>query len=265
MLLLLPLGLLPCPFGSGRALVRRLSSQQGRNGQAGRPPRWHLGRSKRRSCPLVVICIHDSLASGPHTFVFLGQVYQGGGELARSKHEQRGKLYVRERIERLVDPGTPFLELSPLAGRELYGQDKVPAGGIVTGERVAWREGGGKALDGDNPRGQVLAGTAGFISRAMPEASLSVRWQAALVASPFCTPSVPPSHPLPPAALRSLDTPGIGRVAGVECMLVANDATVKGVSPLQLSEGPRRQVVAWHLPPLHPCRAPITPSRSRST
>jgi 3-methylcrotonyl-CoA carboxylase beta subunit len=41
---------------------------------------------------------------------------------------------VRERIERLVDPGTPFLELSALAGREMYGQDKVPAGGIVTGK-----------------------------------------------------------------------------------------------------------------------------------
>jgi 3-methylcrotonyl-CoA carboxylase beta subunit len=56
--------------------------------------------------------------------------------VARSKHEQRGKLYVRERIERLVDPGTPFLELSALAGREMYGKDKVPAGGIVTGKRV---------------------------------------------------------------------------------------------------------------------------------
>ena len=64
----------------------------------------------------------------------LPQVRQGGGAVARAKHEQRGKLYVRERIERLVDPGTPFLELSVLAGREMYGQDKVPAGGIVTGK-----------------------------------------------------------------------------------------------------------------------------------
>jgi len=64
----------------------------------------------------------------------LPQVRQGGGPVARAKHEQRGKLYVRERIERLVDPGTPFLELSALAGREMYGQDKVPAGGIVTGK-----------------------------------------------------------------------------------------------------------------------------------
>ncbi|TFJ81155.1 hypothetical protein NSK_007500 [Nannochloropsis salina CCMP1776] len=101
----------------------------------------------------------------------LEEVYQGGGELARSKHEQRGKLYVRERIERLVDPGTPFLELSPLAGRELYGQDKVPAGGIVT---------------------------------------------------------------------------GIGRVAGVECMLVANDATVKGGTyyPITVKKHLRAQEIA---------------------
>lgn len=49
--------------------------------------------------------------------------------MARGRHEGRGKLFVRERIERLVDPGTAFLELSPLAGMDLYGKDKVPAGG----------------------------------------------------------------------------------------------------------------------------------------
>ena len=51
---------------------------------------------------------------------------------------------MRERIERLVDPGTPFLELSALAGREMYGQDKVPAGGIVTGKRVPRKREGGR-------------------------------------------------------------------------------------------------------------------------
>lgn len=44
-----------------------------------------------------------------------------------------GKLLVRERISNLVDPGTPFLELSQLAGYQLYGKEEVPAGGIVTG------------------------------------------------------------------------------------------------------------------------------------
>ena len=40
---------------------------------------------------------------------------QGGGEKYRLRHEQQGKLFVRERIERLLDPGAPFLELAPLA------------------------------------------------------------------------------------------------------------------------------------------------------
>lgn len=56
----------------------------------------------------------------------------GGGEKSRTKHLQRGKLLVRDRIARLLDPGSPFLELSPLAGHALYG-DSPPAGGIVTG------------------------------------------------------------------------------------------------------------------------------------
>ena len=44
----------------------------------------------------------------------------GGGSAARKRHEARGKLFVRERIERLLDPGAPFLELSPLAANGLY-------------------------------------------------------------------------------------------------------------------------------------------------
>ena len=43
------------------------------------------------------------------------QVAAGGGEAARSKHTARGKLLPRERVERLLDPGTPFLEIAPLA------------------------------------------------------------------------------------------------------------------------------------------------------
>jgi len=51
----------------------------------------------------------------------------------RAKHVARGKLPVRERIDKLVDAGAPFLELSALAGHELYNGIEVPGGGIVTG------------------------------------------------------------------------------------------------------------------------------------
>ena len=65
---------------------------------------------------------------------------RGGGEKARKRHEKRGKLPVRERIERLLDPGTAFLELSPLAACGMY-DGGVPASGIVTGVgRVVGRE-----------------------------------------------------------------------------------------------------------------------------
>ena len=54
-------------------------------------------------------------------------------EKQRAKHASRNKMLARERINALVDPGTPFMELSQLAGFELYGKEQVPAGGIVTG------------------------------------------------------------------------------------------------------------------------------------
>src|ERR687896_1779144 len=57
---------------------------------------------------------------------------RGGGEKAQRRHRERGKLPVRERIERLLDPGTAFLELSPLAAFGMY-DGRVPAAGIVTG------------------------------------------------------------------------------------------------------------------------------------
>lgn len=64
----------------------------------------------------------------------------GGGEAARERHIGRGKLPVRERIDMLLDPGSPFLELSPLAAHNVY-DDDVPAAGIVTGiGRVEGRE-----------------------------------------------------------------------------------------------------------------------------
>jgi len=64
--------------------------------------------------------------------VRLALVRQGGDERARRRHLERNKLLVRDRVDRLLDPGASFLELSPLAGWDLYGEP-VPAGGIVTG------------------------------------------------------------------------------------------------------------------------------------
>jgi 3-methylcrotonyl-CoA carboxylase beta subunit len=100
----------------------------------------------------------------------------GGSEAAREKYKSRGKLFVRERIDLLLDGGTPFLELSALAANGMYGGD-VPAAGIVT---------------------------------------------------------------------------GIGRISGVECVIVANDATVKGGTyfPLTVKKHLRAQQIAMenHLP-----------------
>src|SRR5947209_20397825 len=62
----------------------------------------------------------------------LATIKQGGGPELVKRHTSRGKLFVRERVERLLDPGTAFLELSPLAAYDMYGGD-APAAGIVTG------------------------------------------------------------------------------------------------------------------------------------
>src|SRR6476469_1998599 len=65
---------------------------------------------------------------------------QGGDERSRRRHTDRGKLLVRDRVDRLVDPGSPLLELAPLAGYELYA-DATPSAGMVTAVgRVAGRE-----------------------------------------------------------------------------------------------------------------------------
>jgi acetyl-CoA carboxylase carboxyltransferase component len=100
----------------------------------------------------------------------LMQMREGGGAQAQQRQRDQGKLLARERIDRLLDPGSPFLELSPLAGWELY-DEPVPAGGIIT---------------------------------------------------------------------------GIGRVSGVECMIVANDATVKGGTyyPITVKKHLRAQQIA---------------------
>ncbi|HWG21207.1 MAG TPA: carboxyl transferase domain-containing protein [Terracidiphilus sp.] len=101
---------------------------------------------------------------------------RGGSEAARKKYKSRNKLFARERIDLLLDAGTPFLEFSPLAANGMYGGD-VPAAGIVT---------------------------------------------------------------------------GMGRISGTECVIVANDATVKGGTyfPLTVKKHLRAQQIALenHLP-----------------
>lgn len=110
----------------------------------------------------------------------LALVRQGGSESARRKHTDRGKMLARDRIDALLDPGSPFLELSPLAAYGMYG------------------------ADGD-------AGSDG--AGAVPSASIVT---------------------------------GIGRVSGRECVIVANDATVKGGTyyPITVKKHLRAQEVA---------------------
>ena len=100
----------------------------------------------------------------------LAAVRQGGGARYRQRHAEQGKRFVRERIDALIDPGGPFLELMPLAAWELY-DNEAPCAGIVT---------------------------------------------------------------------------GIGRVSGRECMIVANDATVKGGTyyPITVKKHLRAQTIA---------------------
>lgn len=62
----------------------------------------------------------------------LNAIYSGGNPTARERHHQHGKLLPRDRIQLLLDPGADFLELSTLAGFELY-EDEIPAGGLITG------------------------------------------------------------------------------------------------------------------------------------
>src|SRR5262245_55327957 len=65
---------------------------------------------------------------------------RGGSEEARARHTGRGKLLARERVDLLLDPGSPFLELSALAAHGMYGGD-VPSASLVTGiGRISGRE-----------------------------------------------------------------------------------------------------------------------------
>ena len=85
-------------------------------------PRSPEFQSNREAMASLVGDLHSQLA----------RVAQGGSSQAIAKHRARGRLTARERIDRLVDPGAAFLELSPLAAHGLYG-DEVPAAGIITG------------------------------------------------------------------------------------------------------------------------------------
>jgi 3-methylcrotonyl-CoA carboxylase beta subunit len=117
---------------------------------------------------------HAALAADLRQTV--ARIAEGGDARSRERHTSRGKLLPRERVNGLLDPGAPFLELGQLAGHALY-DDALPAGGIIT---------------------------------------------------------------------------GIGRVAGVPCMIVVNDATVKGGTyyPITVKKHLRAQEVALenHLP-----------------
>ena len=62
----------------------------------------------------------------------LQKVQQGGGAEAQARHQSRGKLFVRDRIQGLIDPGSTFLELSALAANGMY-EDAAPSAGIITG------------------------------------------------------------------------------------------------------------------------------------
>ncbi|MEH6477468.1 MAG: carboxyl transferase domain-containing protein, partial [Sneathiella sp.] len=70
----------------------------------------------------------------------VGTIKKGGGERARDKHLSRGKLLPRERVRKLLDPGSPFLELSQMAAWDMYTGD-ISSAGIITGiGRVSGRE-----------------------------------------------------------------------------------------------------------------------------
>src|SRR5437870_13832542 len=62
----------------------------------------------------------------------LERVKKGGGETAVKRHKERGKMFVRERIDAVIEPETPFLEMSALAANGMY-DDEAPSAGIVTG------------------------------------------------------------------------------------------------------------------------------------
>ena len=85
------------------------------------------------------LAVNTALAEELHQHV--ARAALGGDERSRERHTARGKLLPRERVERLLDPGSPFLEIGQLAAHALYGKDDIPGAGIITGiGRVSGRE-----------------------------------------------------------------------------------------------------------------------------
>jgi len=85
------------------------------------------------------LAVNTALAEELHQQV--ARAALGGDERSRERHTARGKLLPRERVERLLDPGSPFLEIGQLAAHALYGKDDIPGAGIITGiGRVSGRE-----------------------------------------------------------------------------------------------------------------------------
>jgi 3-methylcrotonyl-CoA carboxylase beta subunit len=85
-------------------------------------PRGDAFRANAATMAELVADLHATVASAA----------EGGGEVARKRHLSRGKMLPRDRVTNLLDPGTPFLELSQLAAHGMYGGE-VPAAGILTG------------------------------------------------------------------------------------------------------------------------------------
>ncbi|WP_130798921.1 carboxyl transferase domain-containing protein [Streptomyces otsuchiensis] len=84
------------------------------------------------------VAAHEALAAELREK--LASAREGGGERARARHTARGKLLPRDRVDALLDPGSPFLELAPLAADGLYG-GQAPAAGVIAGiGRVSGRE-----------------------------------------------------------------------------------------------------------------------------
>ncbi|RKT57388.1 carboxyl transferase domain-containing protein [Saccharothrix australiensis] len=91
------------------------------------------GEAFRRYADEHTALVHDLRAK-------LAAAARGGSDKARARHVERGKLLPRDRVDTLLDPGSPFLELSPLAADGLY-DGEAPAAGIITGVgRVSGRE-----------------------------------------------------------------------------------------------------------------------------
>src|SRR6266478_47294 len=93
-------------------------------------PRSELFRGNAEAMRGIVADLRERVAA----------IREGGGAAARERHLSRGKLLPRDRIRTLLDPGSPFLELSQLAAFGMYGDD-IPAAGIITGiGRIEGRE-----------------------------------------------------------------------------------------------------------------------------